>query len=200
MFEKLCSLYPMDRVLMDLASGDRHLLSFLDRMVEHWLEVAEYYLAIGVDGIFFADDWGTQTSQIISPALFRTVYTPRYRRMMEPIQRAGAKVLFHTCGDLGVILDELIDLGVDLVWPQISVYDEEALAQKCREYGVTIYIHPDRQRLIPLGTPAEIETEIQKYAARYHDLGGGGIFYVEIENDAPFENVKALIESVHRYR
>ena len=30
-------------------------------MVEHWLEVAEYYVAMGVDGILFADDWGTQT-------------------------------------------------------------------------------------------------------------------------------------------
>ena len=42
--------------------------------------------------------------------------------------------------------------------------------------------------------------EIQKYADRYHKLGGGGIFYVEIENDAPFENVRALIESMDRYR
>jgi hypothetical protein len=200
LFEKLCSLYPMDRVLMDLATGDRHLLRFIDRMVDRGLQVVDYYLAMRVDGIWFADDWGTQTSQIISPETFRRVYVPRYRRLMEPIQRAGAKVLFHTCGDLGVILDQLIDLGVDLVWPQISVYDDEALAQKCQRHGVTIYIHPDRQQLIPLGTPAEIEAAIRKYADRYHDLGGGGIFYVEIENDAPFENAKALIEAVNRYR
>ena len=63
-----------------------------------------------------------------------------------------------------------------------------------------IYIHPDRQRLIPLGTPQEIENAIRDYAVRYHRLGGGGIFYIEIENDAPFENVEALIRSVHKYR
>jgi hypothetical protein len=34
----------------------------------------------------------------------------------------------------------------------------------------------------------------------YKAIGGGGIFYVEIENDAPFANVQALIESVHEFR
>ena len=72
--------------------------------------------------------------------------------------------------------------------------------EKCRDHRVAIYIHPDRQRLVPLGTPAEIDATIRAYAERYHALGGGGIFYIEMENDAPFENVKALIEAVHRYR
>ena len=65
---------------------------------------------------------------------------------------------------------------------------------------MTMYIHPDRQYLIPNGSPAEIETAIKNYAETYHALGGGGIFYVEIENDAPFDNVKALIEAIHRWR
>jgi hypothetical protein len=199
-FEKLCALHPMSEVLMALASGDRHLLAFLDRMVAHWLKAADYLLATGVDGICFFDDWGIQTSPIVSPTLFRRVFLPRYRRIMAPMQRAGVKVLFHSCGHLGPILDDLIDLGVDGIWPQLSIYDEETVAQMCKERGIAMYIHPDRQRLIPLGTPSEIEAEIRTYAERHHELGGGGVFYVEIENDAPFENVKALIESVHRYR
>jgi hypothetical protein len=63
-----------------------------------------------------------------------------------------------------------------------------------------LYIHPDRQYLIPRGTPVQIARTIGAYAERYHTYGGGGIFYVEIENDAPFENVKALIEAIDRYR
>ncbi len=68
------------------------------------------------------------------------------------------------------------------------------------KHRVTLYIHPDRQYLVPRGTPQEIEAAIRAYADRYHALGGGGIFYIEIENDAPFENVKALIEAVDTYR
>jgi hypothetical protein len=65
---------------------------------------------------------------------------------------------------------------------------------------IAIYIHPDRQRLIPLGTPQQIDSYIRSAAEKYKKLGGGGIFYVEIENDSPFENVKALVEAINKYR
>ena len=167
-----------------------------------WETVREIYtfLARGVDGVFFGDDWGTQNAPIISPKLFREVFKPRYRALMAPIKRAGRKVCFHSCGQLGSIFDDLLDLGIDLLWPQILRYDEEQLATACKEHGVTIYLHPDRQHLMPLGTPVEIDARIAAYAERYHRLGGGCIFYVEIENDAPFENVVALVEAVDRYR
>jgi hypothetical protein len=65
---------------------------------------------------------------------------------------------------------------------------------------MSIHIHPDRQRLIPLGTPDEIRQAIRAYAERYHALGGGGFFYVEVENDAPFENVEALVTAIEEFR
>jgi len=194
------ALRPIDEVLVDLLTGDADLVSFLDRLVQYWRQMTEYWLALGADVVFFGDDWGTQQSQIISTELFRKVFKPRYRALMEPVKQAGRKVFFHSCGWLGEIFDELLDLGIDGFWPQITLYDEKTFPQTCREHGVAVYIHPDRQRLVPLGKPTEIEAKIRDYADRYHRLGGGGIFYVEIENDAPFENVKTLIESVHRHR
>jgi uroporphyrinogen-III decarboxylase len=169
--------------------------------VEHWLADIQRMLEAGVDVIVFADDWGTQTAPIISPALFRRVFKPRYATMMAPVRQAGRKVFFHCCGWMRGILNELIDLGIEGLWPQIGLFeaDPQNLAL-CREHRVTIYIHPDRQRLIPLGTPAEIDAAVQRYAERYHAQGGGGIFYVEIENDAPFANVEALVLSVDKWR
>jgi uroporphyrinogen decarboxylase len=199
-FEKLYALRPIDEVLMDLAVDDADLLKFLDRLVMYWLEWITYYLDIGVDVIQFGDDWGTQTGQIVSTPLWRRIFLPRYRMLMEPVRKAGKKVFFHSCGNLGEILPEILDLGVDGIWPQLSVYDDDYLSRVCSEHRIAMYIHPDRQRLIPLGSPDEIRRRIREYAERYHALRGGGIFYIEMENDAPFENVKALIESVHDYR
>ncbi|HDZ12811.1 MAG TPA: hypothetical protein ENH53_11435 [Bacteroidetes bacterium] len=200
-FEKLHALRPMDEVLMDLFTENKHLLIFLDRLVNYWLETIEALIKAGVDVVVFGDDYGAQSSSLISPGLFHELFRPRYQKLMEPVKKAGAKVFFHSCGYLGEILDELFDLGIDGLWPQLPLYENDPkFAERCKAHRAAIYIHPDRQKLIPLGTVAEIKTAIHNYAETYHRLGGGGIFYIEIENDAPFENVEALIKSVHNER
>lgn len=205
--EKLHGLRPLDEVLMDLVTHDRHLLAFLDRLVDYWQPAIADLIQAGVDVIVFGDDWGIQTATMVSPDLFRSLFRPYYERLMDPIHKAGRRILFHSCGYLadgyirGEILDQLLDLGIDILWPQITLCEAiPGFVEKCREHRTSIYIHPDRQRLVPLGTPQEIESAVHQYADRYHRLGGGGIFYIEMENDAPFENVQALVEAVHRYR
>jgi uroporphyrinogen decarboxylase len=200
-FEKLHALRPMGDVLMDLLDEDEDCMAFLDRLVDYRLATVQTMLDAGIDTIVFADDWGTQTAPLMSPSFFREVYKPRYKKLMDPVKKAGRRVFFHCCGLLAGIFDELLDLGIDGFWPQITLFDADpANTIKCRDHNIAIYIHPDRQRLIPQGTPAEIDAVIKGYAEKYHKLGGGGIFHIEMENDAPFENVKALIEAVHRYR
>jgi hypothetical protein len=198
-FEKLHALRPMDEVLMDLYTDEPGLVAFLDRLTDYWLEAIHEMIDAGVDVIMFADDWGTQTGSIISPDLFRRVFKPRYERLMAPVHAAGRKVFFHCCGFLDGVIDDLLDLGIDGLWPQIALFESDpSLFEKCVANQVAIYIHPDRQNLIPNGSPAEIDAEIRRYADKYS--AGGGIFYVEIENDAPFENAEALIESIDKWR
>ena len=200
-FERLHDLRPMGTALMDIATEDPHLIAFLDRLVDYWHEVIALWLDAGADVITVGDDWGTQTSSIISPDLFRRLFKPRYEALFAPIKRAGRRIMFHCCGYLGDVIEDMFDLGVDVLWPQIGLFEAlPDIVQRCKAHGMTIYIHPDRQRLVPLGTPDEIRQAIRAYADRYHALGGGGLFYVEIENDAPFENVEALVEAIEEFR
>jgi uroporphyrinogen decarboxylase len=149
----------------------------------------------------FGDDWGTQCAPIVPPALFRKLFLPRYEKLMTPILAAGKKVFFHSCGCVDDLLEDLFVLGIHGLWPQIGFFEANpALFDICVQHNVALYVHLDRQHLVPRGTPAEIETAVQRYAQYYRNCGGGGIFYVEIENDAPFENVKTWVESIHRWR
>jgi uroporphyrinogen decarboxylase len=200
-FEKLHALRPFPEVLMDILLQDEDLLAFIEKLVEHWIGVIDYYLSTGTDVFVFGDDWGMQDSTLISLESFREIFKPHYQRLFQYIQKANGLVFLHCCGFMGELLDEFIEMGIRGLWPQINLYDkDESFTHKCRKNLIAIYIHPDRQHLIPLGTPAQIDTYIRIAAEKYKKLGGGGIFYVEIENDAPFINVKALIEAIDRYR
>jgi len=201
LFERLNALRPFDDVLMALALRDPALVRVLERLEGYWATMIDTQLALGVDAIWFGDDWGAQTGPIVSPTLFRDLFLPAYRRLFARTHATGAKVFFHCCGFLGEIFGALLDAGIDLIWPQIGWFESDpARFDLCRERGVGVYIHPDRQRLIPLGSPGQIRREMQRYAQIGKRLGGGLVFYIEIENDAPFENVEALITSVHEFR
>ncbi len=200
LFQKLYELEHMEKVLIDLFSEDPDLINFLDRLTDYWERVMDSYLKADVDVIMFADDWCTQSSQLMPADFFRRHFVPRYRRLMEPVRKAGRRIFFHVCGCRTEIFDEILDLGINGIWPQIALFDLESFSKDCKDRGILTFIHPDRQHLIPHGRPEEIERTIARYAERYHKLGGGAMFYVEIENDAPFENVKALIEAIDKYR
>lgn len=73
--------------------------AILDKVLE--LKVRFWEMALGELGDV-VDDYGTQTSQIVSPGLFREVFKPRLRELIGAIHRAspGIHLMFHSCGSV----------------------------------------------------------------------------------------------------
>lgn len=196
-FEKLHAIRPFDEVLMDVTVEEPAMMRLLDRVVEHQARSLEYWLGLEPDVILFGDDWGTQDSLLISPEVFRRVFKPRLALLMERVRRAGARVFYHSCGAVHPLYKDLVEIGIQGLWHQIGLYDAEAFAREAAGNRTVLFLHMDRQRLIPLGTPHEIRETVKRYADIHQRLGGGAIFYVEVENDAPFENVEAWVTAVN---
>ena len=197
LFEKLHALRPFEEVLMDLADGSRALLAFLDRLVEYRHRQIEQHLGAGTDVLVLGDDWGTQTGLLISPAIFRRVFKPRIGELIAHARSGGARVLYHTCGAAQPLYQDLVESGINALWHQSGLYGPESFARAAAENRTLLFLHPDRQYLVPRGTPDEIRNTIRRYRDIHMRLGGGAVFYVEIENDAPFENVEALVKAVN---
>ena len=161
---------------MDIASEDPRLVPMIDGIDAYNLGEIEYLMDAGSDVILFGDDWGTQQGPFISPDQFRSVFKPRYRRYFDAVRKKGGRVLFHCCGNMGAIFGELADAGIDCIWHQTNLYDPEKFAEECRARNICALIHPDRQRLMPKGTPAEIREAVARFADVYHRQRGGGIF------------------------
>ena len=55
------------------------------------------------------DDWGFKTQTMISPDDLRKFVYPAYRRIITLSHGAGKPILLHSCGNLGAVMDDIID-------------------------------------------------------------------------------------------
>ncbi len=139
----------------------------------------------GADAIMFGEDLGTQTGPLFSPAMFREYFKPLYSRLMDLAHEYGMKVLMHSCGQNRMLLDDLIDCGVDCFqFDQPMVYDPDELAALFHARGVALWSPVDIQKVLPTGDRELIERESRRMAEifrgcliakNYPDLNGIGV-------------------------
>ncbi len=83
-----------------------------DLMTEIWSEFLHRYtdtFAI----CRFGDDLGFKTSTLVSPDDIRKHVIPQYHRVINLIQKAGRPFLWHSCGNIFSIMEDVIDLGIN---------------------------------------------------------------------------------------
>lgn len=198
-FEILHAVRKFDDVLIDLIDDSPEINRLANIIAEYQLEVVNYYIAVGADGIMFADDWGSQNSLIINPAAWRRFFRPRYAHIMEPAKKAGLDIFFHSCGHILPLFDDLADLGINVIWPQLGNNDNKILADKCRQKKICVELHMDRQRLMTFAQPAEIDRAVAEAKQTFGNGNGGLIFHAEIDNGFAFERIKALLRAFQKY-
>lgn len=199
-FEVMYALRRFEDVLMDLATDSPDVNRLSDLITDYQLRTIQYLLARGVDAIQFEDDYATQSGLMMSLSTWRRFFKPRYELLMKPVYAAGKKVFFHTRGCGLKLLEDLADLGVHAIWPQLNAYAEGELARFFRETQIAIALHPDRGDLMIRSGPADVRSAVLKLAEEFSVPCGGAWFYVEIDGGFPFENIQALVETIGRLR
>ena len=178
--------------------------AILDRAVECNIPVIEMYnQAAGeyVEAVMFADDLGTQHAEWLSPDVFDEVFAPRYKRLFGWIhEHTDLKVFFHCCGSIPNLIETLIDCGVDILNPvQTSATGMDPAWLKERFGGRVVFWGGgvDTQRVLPLGSLEEIETQVVERIKIF--APGGGFVFNPVHNIQPGispERILACFETV----
>jgi uroporphyrinogen decarboxylase len=81
------------------------------------LFAAAYETLVGmprVGALFLGDDMGYRSGPFIRPAHLRQYVFPHQRRLAQIAHRHDLPFLLHACGNLGLVMDDLIDyVGID---------------------------------------------------------------------------------------
>jgi hypothetical protein len=180
--------------MMDIALLPREFFELRDIVHGFFLAELEHWVKTDVDGISFMDDWGSQTSLLISPESWRTLFKPLYQEYCDLIHSHGKYVFFHSDGHIEEIIPELIEIGVDALNSQLFCMDLERIASRFKGQ-ITFWGEIDRQWLLPFGTPDEVREGVRRVRAALDDGTGGVIAQCEWGLRDPFENIKAVFEA-----
>jgi len=203
-FELAWQLTGLEKHMMALALQDDWLNPLYDR-VEAWTTgIALQLTRLGVDALWFGEDLGSQNSTLISPAMWRNQFKPRYLHLFDLLKQENPDliIIMHSDGAVAPLLDDFIEMGVHVynpVQPNVPGSDPQELKDK---YGSSISFFGgiDQQALLPGGDIDEIRAEIKK---RCEILGANGGYLLApahiIQADVSPETVKVMIEATKEF-
>jgi len=200
LFERAWSIRSMERLLIDMLQRPDFVDTLLDGILHEWnLPIIDQQIALGVDGFYFGDDWGTKTGLMFSPAMWRRFIKPRLAAMFRRCREAGLIVGLHSDGSVESLFPYLIEIGLQVFNPlSTSIMDPIKIKEK---YGgqLTFYGGIDVERILPFGTPDDVRREIRRVV---EIMGKGGGYILQsshtILEDVPIENIIAYIDEVRR--
>ncbi len=198
LFERAWALTGMETFLSAFHERPQELKELLRRITDYNLAIFERYLDLGVDGVGFSEDLGTQRALMISPAHFREFFKPEYARAFAPVKAAGKMVDFHSCGCVEEVIPDLIEVGVDILNP-VQARANDLVTVKRRAQGkLALSGGIDTQQVLMRGTPQEVEAEARRVLAI---LAPGGGYIIGPDQGMPFppENIEALWSAAERY-
>jgi uroporphyrinogen decarboxylase len=207
-FEMAQRIVGMENILVMMALNKQVAGALFDKLLELKLsfwEMALPHLAGVVDVVTYADDYGTQESQLISPDMFREQMKPRLKILFEHLAQLApnAKRFFHSCGSVRPLMPDFIEIGVQILNPiHIRARGMEPVALK-REFGRELVFWGggvDTQGVLPTGTPQAVKDDVRRNIEALAP-GGGYVFNTvhNIQADVPPENIIAMWEALQEY-
>jgi uroporphyrinogen decarboxylase len=191
---------------MDLALNPRLSEALFDAVLEITLHMAKKALKIvgqQVDVILCADDLGAQQGLQISYDHYLKYVKPRHERFFRLIHDLSpAKLLLHSCGSLAAIIEDLIEIGVDVLNPvQVTAagMNPKELKQKYRN-KMAFWGGVDTQNVLPKGSVSDVKRAVEDLIEQMGEGGGYILSAVHnIQPDVPLENILAMFEHAREY-
>jgi len=176
----------------------------LDQVTEYSIGIGLELIKLGADIMLTGDDVGMDTGPMISLDMWREYLKPRLHRVFSAYKEANPGIIlaYHTCGSVVPFIDELIEIGMEVLNPvQVTAHGMDPVMLKER-YGhqVAFCGAIDQRHVLPNGTPQDVESEVRR---RILEMGRGGGYILapthDIQSDTPVENVLAVFDAASKW-
>lgn len=191
----------LDSILMDLIEAPKIADAIIEKITDFQYAYHHRLLEeIGdlADVLMLADDYGTQTSLMMSPGHFRRFFKKPTLRLINLGKKYGLKIMFHCDGNIRKLLPEFIEMGIDIINPIQHVGADMDPKKLKKEFGRHNCFHGavDTQEALPKISAQETTILVENLI---NVLGNNGGYILSpthmLQLDVPLENVLALYQS-----
>lgn len=197
-FLRLQDIRGYENLVFDMLDEDSRLFKLIAMVEEFNYRYVTNWMDLEPDIMSYPEDLGMQVGPMLSPGLFRKYIKPVYRRLMKPARDQGCIVHMHSDGDIRMLVDDLIDGGVEVINLQDLVNGIDWIRDKFA--GRTcIDLDIDRQNITARGTPEQIDYLIREEVEKLGSKQGGLMMIYGLYPGVPIENVRALMEAMEKY-
>lgn len=198
-FETAWALRGLENLLTDFLLDPELAGRILDIPFRYHLRAAEKLVDLGVDMIWTGDDVGAQTGMLLSPELWRQFLKPRLAEFYSTLKakNPALKIAYHSDGNIEPIIDELVEIGLDVLNPVQPACMDPARLKKRYGKNLCFWGSIDEQATLPFGTPKDVRNEV---LTRLDTLGRNGGLILgpthHVQLDTPLENFRAMHQAI----
>ncbi|MBI2441013.1 MAG: hypothetical protein HYV35_06535 [Lentisphaerae bacterium] len=205
-FETPWYIRGLEQFLVDLYENPDIVDAICSRVESYYRERMARVLAVAgdrIDVICSGGDLGTQRGMMINPDVWRERIKPYSGRLISTYKKMGYATFYHSCGSITPVIDDLIEMGLDLLDPVQVGAAGMAPETLFAAFGDRLSFHGaiDEQELLPHATPEEVFRETTRIIAI---LGRNHGFIVspthQVQGDTPPQNVTAIFDAARQYR
>lgn len=191
----------IDNLLLNFLNAPDFVHDLLDKVLEINEKIIRNAIRAGADVIVLGDDYASNNGPLMSPKMFNEFIRPRLKKIVDAIHEEGGYVIKHSDGNIRLLLEMMVDTGIDGLNPIESVAGMD-IGQVKREYGdrVCLVGNIDCGELLSSGSVEEVEAAVRE-CIRKASPGGGHIISSSnsIHSSVKPDNFIAMINAAKKY-
>ena len=201
-FEPAWYLRGLENLLCDMLDNGEMAEACLDRIAAVKYEAARRFALAGADVIIFGDDVGTERGMMMDPATWRKWLKPRLKKAIGYAKDANPDVLcyYHCDGDIHLIIDELIECGMDILNPvQPECMNPAEIYGKYND-RIAFWGCIGTQTTMPFGTADDVKKRTRELIDLCRERGRLVLAPTHLlEPEVPLENVEAFVDTIKNF-
>lgn len=201
-FEISWYLRGLDQFMMDMVVNEDYANALMDKVMQFPLKAGLKMIELGVDMVWLGDDVAMQTGMMISPQLWRKYLKPRYAYIFNEFRKLKKDIViaYHSCGNCEAIIDEMTDIGLDVLNPIQPAAMDPVMIKKRYGDRLTLFGGLDVQNILPFGTADDVRNEVKRLI-KGCAKGGGYILSPahHIQSDTSIENIETFYKAASEY-